>query len=96
MNEQASFRGDNIIVFPRHPQTMVRRDMVGRDTVLRNTVLRNTVLRNTGQSPDDHFLADYERLVRAFVRIQDPKTRALIIELLKAGGAPLRFSRSGR
>jgi hypothetical protein len=57
---------------------------------------RNMVGRNTVRRPDDHFLADYERLVRAFVRIQDPKTRALIIELLKAGGAPLRWTHSGR
>jgi len=52
--------------------------------------------RNTVRLPDDSFMADYERLVRAFVKIDDPKTRALIIELLKAGGASLRWTRSGR
>jgi hypothetical protein len=51
--------------------------------------------RNTVRLPDDSFMADYERLVRAFVKIDDPKTRALIIELLKAGGAPLRWTHSG-
>jgi hypothetical protein len=76
MNEQASFCGDNIIVFPRHPRNMARRNRV--------------------RVPDDSFMADYERLVRAFVRIEDPKTRALIIELLKAGGAPLRWTHTGR
>jgi hypothetical protein len=86
MNEQASFSGDNVIPFPRHPQNMMRRSMVGR----------KLVGQNTGQSPDAGFMADYERLVRAFVKIDDPKTRALIIELLKAGGAPLRWTHSGR
>jgi hypothetical protein len=43
---------------------------------------------------DETFLTDYERLLHAFQKIRNPRTRALIIELMKASGARVRVSGS--
>lgn len=44
---------------------------------------------------DRSFLTEYERLVRAFIRIRNPKTRGLIIALLEASETRLPFADSG-
>jgi hypothetical protein len=62
----------------------------GRNNVIAFPVRRRTLVRPA----DGSFLADYERLVRAFAKIGNPKTRALIIELLKASSASVRFRSS--
>ena len=51
-------------------------------------------IRN-GRPSDNSFLAEYERLVRAYQKIGNPKTRAKILELLKASGARLPWADSG-
>ena len=52
--------------------------------------------RDVVRLSDDSFLAEYERLARAFMKIRNPKTRALVIELLKASGTRVRCSSRGK